>query len=1168
MNANKRENPNFFEIQKSFNDYWKGKNVRDPQVTKGKGWKPFKRWEWFMRTRVNKNGYLDVTALWKGYEEKKIKFSAKSRQQAVNSSNWVNLGPQTSIPSNGGGAGRINCITFHPTNSNIIYVGSPSGGLWKTTDGGSTWSSNTDELPDGIGITSLIIDPTNTNIMYIGTGDGDAGDTYSVGVLKSTDGGTTWNTTGLSWTLNQANRISKIIMHPTNTNTLISATRAGIYKTTDGGTTWTNKLSGNIKDIEIDPSNSSTWYAGRYGSNLAYIYKSTDTGETWTQLTSGLPASGIYRVAIAIAPSSPSTIYALFCNNTNYGFYGIYKSTNSGSTWTIMSTSPNLLGWSTNGSDQGGQGWYDLVIAVSPTDANTVYAGGVNIWKSTNSGSTWTLNAHWYGGGGKPYVHADHHAFEFIPGTSNLISGNDGGFFKTTNGGTTWTDLSNGLGIHQYYRIGASAINVNIVYGGSQDNGTDRYNAGTFTQVLGGDGMECLVDYTNSNIAYGELYYGDLFKTTSGGNLLDIPEPDENGDGFSDGDWVTPYVIHPSNPSILYYAATKVHKTTNGGSSWSSISPSLGAFGSELTSLAVASSDPNYIYTANSSNIWKTTNGGGNWINLTGVPSNMTYITVSPYDQNTVWVTIGGYTSGSKVYKTTNGGTSWTNVSGNLPNIPANCVAVHPDSPNDVYIGTDLGAFLSTTGGDNWQAFDNGLPNVIVNELEIHKSSNKIRAGTYGRGLWESPAHIPSASINLTSPNGGEIWLVNSIQNIKWNWVTTIQNVKIEYSTNSGTNWITIINNAPNTGSYTWTVTNTPTTTAKIRISALPDTTINDISNGNFVISTSSLALTSPNGGENWSAVTKQDIIWNTIGSISNVKIEYSTDSGINWINIITNLQNSGKYSWTIPNNQTTSAKIKISNASNSAIYDISDSDFTISQPVINITTNDTTVASGTKDFKVPIVVNDLTEKNVLSFAFALTFDTSVVKAKGVANTGSIASSWDTPRVTISSDGKIIVSANGTTPLSGGGNLIYVQFDIVGKSGSSTKLNFSIFKFNDGTNVIANYVNPLATINVSGTVGISTKQNIIPKEFTLNQNYPNPFNPVTKIEYGIPEKGFVKLIIYDILGREIKVLVNEVQQAGIYNIDFNASEHSNGIYIYKLIVNNSTKSTKKMVLLK
>ncbi|MBM4167191.1 MAG: hypothetical protein FJ218_09790, partial [Ignavibacteria bacterium] len=720
---------NFYKIQEEFNNYWEGK-------TPGRsvGWKQFKRWEWFWEQRVFPTGNFPASDILRTRMEEY--YRTFPQQKNVNA-NWTLIGPSV-IPANEGGVGRINCVVIHPANTSNIWIGSASGGLWRSNDGGSSWTTNTDML-GSLGITSIIYDPTNPNTMYIATGDGDAGDTYSIGVLKSTDGGNTWNTTGLNWTTSQTRTISKLVSHPTDGNIILAATSVGIYRTTNAGSSWTNILSGNFKDLEVNPTDATIWYAAR---NNYGVYKSTNTGSSFTQLTTGLPTSGFGRVAVSIANSTPSTIYALYVNSAS-GFYGLYKTTDAGTNWTQQSTTPNILSWDGTGTD--GQGWYDLVLDTDPTNATVIYVGGINMYKSTTSGTSWTKITHWYSGTGVPYIHADQHGFCFLPGNNNTIFvGNDGGIFKSTNGGTAWTDLSNGLSITQFYKLGASATNANRIYGGAQDNGTDRYLSGAWRRIIGGDGMETLIDYSNENIGYGELYYGAIRRTTNGGTSFTSITS-----GISEnGGWVTPYIINPVNPYSLYLGTTKVYKTMNRGDSWTAISSSL--TGSTLIALAIAPTDTNTIYAATSSSLYKTTNNGGNWTSIsTGLPgASITYLAVHPTSSTTLFVTFSGYGS-SKVYKTTNGGTSWENISTGLPSIPTNCIAVHPQNGSELFVGTDVGAYHSSNGGTSWELFSTGLPNVIVSELEIHLGTSKLRAATYGRGIWET-----SISINNTSISG------------------------------------------------------------------------------------------------------------------------------------------------------------------------------------------------------------------------------------------------------------------------------------------------------------------------------------------------------------------------------------------------------------------------------
>ncbi len=721
-------NANFYDIQKSFNTYWEGKKIE-----KGKGYKQFKRWEQFMAPRVYPSGNINIQSnLWNEYQSIK---NNQTQKNITETANWTELGP-FAVPSNGGGAGRVNCVAFHPTNPNIIFVGAPAGGLWKTTNGGTSWTTTTDLLPN-LGVSSIIINPKNPNIMYISTGDADAGDTYSVGVLKSIDGGNTWSTTGLSFTVSQNRRANKLLIHPTNCDTIYAATSGGIYRSVNAGLTFSLVRSGNYKDMEFKPDDPSFIWACT--SNR--IWKSLNSGTNWASVTAFAP-SNVTRTAIAVTANDPNYLYALTGNDTDNGIEGVYRTTDLGATVTQCTSSyPNLLGWAEDGSDSGGQAWYDLSLAVSPTNKNTVLVGGVNIWKSTDGGFNWDLNAHWYGGGGAPYVHADIHTIEFYPGSGTTIfTGCDGGLFKTTNTGSSWADKSDGLSIGQIYRLGCSATNPNLVITGWQDNGSNLYSSSNWGQVLGGDGMDCLIDYSNSNYMYGSIYYGDLYRSSDGGsNWTGI-----KNNITEDGGWITPFVLDPVNPQTIYAGYGNIWKSTNRGNSWTKIS-NLTA-GNKVVSLAVCPASNSTIYFCSDYNVYVTFNGGTTWTMITygsgagtGLPSLvLTGIVTSETDPNVAWVSMSGYSAGLKVYMTRDGGLTWVNYSGTLPNIPANCLVYEKSTNDGLYVGTDLGVFYRDGSMSDWVSFNDNLPNVIIDDLEIQYSSGKLRAATYGRGLWET----------------------------------------------------------------------------------------------------------------------------------------------------------------------------------------------------------------------------------------------------------------------------------------------------------------------------------------------------------------------------------------------------------------------------------------------
>lgn len=752
-NIQNNPNPNYFEMRDAFQNYWQGKKIE-----KGKGYKAFQRWLHFWETRVDENGnFPDRSIILKNSDRD----AGKSAQRSM-VANWTNLGPNS---SDGGyaGIGRINCIGFHPTDANTIWVGSPGGGLWKTTNGGSTWTTNSDDFPV-LGVSSILVHPTDPNIMYIATGDGDGWDTYSVGVLKSTDGGVTWATTGLNWTNTFNNVIRKLMFDRNDANTILAATSNGIWRTTNAGTNWTQESTGDYHDIEAKPdATASTMYATR-GNEIRI---STNDGDTWTTTET---ISGAGRIALAVTVANTAHVVALCGSSATSGFLSLLRSTNSGVDFSTQSTSPNLLGWSEVGDDTGGQAWYDLVVAVSPANADEIYVGGVNTWKSTNGGVNWTLNSHWYQIAGVAAVHADKHAMEWQNSTT-LFQGNDGGVYKTSNGGTAWTDISNGLVISQMYRLGTSQTDTKCITG-LQDNGTKlRSTAGVWSDHIGGDGMECAINPTNSNIMYATLYYGEIFRSSNnGGSWTNIQD---NITSNPEGAWITPFILAPGTPTTIYAGYEDVFKTTNSGTSWTQISTNLTGGSTDLQTLAAAPSNANYLYAATHWAIYRTTNGGTSWSTMT-FPGDgaLTSLVVSPTDANTIWATKSNYTAGNKVWKSTDGGTTWTNVSGSLPNLPVNTIVYQNGTADGLYVGTDNGVYYRDNNIGDWQAYDTGLPNVEVFELEINYGTSKLRAATYGRGLWESDLFSGSyisltpASQNVGSSAGGIT--INISSNVAW----------------------------------------------------------------------------------------------------------------------------------------------------------------------------------------------------------------------------------------------------------------------------------------------------------------------------------------------------------------------------------------------------------------
>jgi photosystem II stability/assembly factor-like uncharacterized protein len=704
----------------------------DESGEKGSGWKQFKRWEWFQEQRLDEMGEMPNSRLI--YEEVK-RAQIQAAYRGANSE-WSLIGPIEEPQNHSGRSiGRVSAITFHPSDTNQIWAGAPSGGVWKSDDNGQSWNPLTDDLPN-IGVSEIIVNPHDPDTMYISTGDGSSGDTYSFGVLRSIDGGASWDSTGLSFDQASQRNIRRMILDSTNSNILIAAATNGIYRTTDAGQTWNQVQTGNFCDVEFKPFSHDTVYATTNSSSNAPFFVSHNNGASWSSSTTGMNAGDMRRVKVAVTPANPDAVYTLSSASNGASFYGVHRSLDAGVTWELMASSPNILNGDEFGEGDGGQGWYSMELAVSPTNADELKVGGVNLWESSDGGATFILEAHWTGANGT-YVHADHHRLEYNPITNQFYVGCDGGLYRRSHYFNGFESISTGMSVTQFYRLANAPSDETVLLAGSQDNGSFRWKNNFWQQAYGGDGMEQMIHPTNTNIMYCTIQNGELHKSSDGGNNFG------NDIAPTAGAWVTPFMLEPGEPDVVYAASnSKVYRSDAAGGNWWEFSPGLITVNSgQLITLDVAHSNTEYVVAGSRRTIKITKDLGGTWTNiLSGLPgNNMTYVAFNPLEENTLWVTFSGYTEGQKIYRSMDAGESWVNMSMNLPNLPVNCVEIERSSTGGVYVGTDVGVYYWDKDLTEWEPYMTGLPNVIVNELEIHEATNSIRAATYGRGLWESP---------------------------------------------------------------------------------------------------------------------------------------------------------------------------------------------------------------------------------------------------------------------------------------------------------------------------------------------------------------------------------------------------------------------------------------------
>jgi photosystem II stability/assembly factor-like uncharacterized protein len=728
----------------TMNDFiqWKIEKKKNKKPTHGM---PDEAMKWYYEQRAYPQGFIPI-----GWREKALK-EIQQKSQLIKSTlalTWSQLGP-------GNIGGRIRAIVVHPTDPNIIYVGSVSGGVWKTTNSGTNWFPLKDDM-ENLAVCSMVMDPTNSNVLYAGTGEGYFnGDAIrGEGIFKTTDAGATW--ARLSATNNSNFYYVNKLMIDQTTNAIYAATRKGLFKSTNGGTSFSGLLVGtggadvHCMDVEIAYTSPSTIYATFGLFNTASIYRSTDAGNSFS---SNFSQSGHGRIEIATSASNPQIVIASFCDLNTNGVTFMASTIDGGDNWsTITVPGPAYSGPDNYASSQA---WYDNIIYVDPNNASTYYVGGLDFWKSTNSGASWTQKTNWYSWSGAPqFVHADHHAIVFAPSNSNLMFlGTDGGIFKSTNKGENWTAINNNLFITQFY-YSAVAPTGTTYYGGTQDNGTLKSTgSSSWTEIIIGDGGATEVDFSNPNIIYTEYVNLCFYKSTNGGSTFlrsmnGIPTAGSGqGDGTSDRTlFISPFSMDPNNSNTIVAGTYRVWRTTNSAASWTSISGDLtgdgtGSSGSKISTVIVSKGNSNVIYVGCSNGrVQVTTDAGATWnLRTSGLPvAYCTRIATNPNDPAAAFATFSGFSSGNKVYKTTNYGVNWTNISNNLPNIPVSCIVVNPSNVNNIYIGTDLGVFSTVDGGNSWAQDNNGLANVSVADLDYRTSDNKLFAATHGRSMYST----------------------------------------------------------------------------------------------------------------------------------------------------------------------------------------------------------------------------------------------------------------------------------------------------------------------------------------------------------------------------------------------------------------------------------------------
>ena len=717
-------NNNFLDIKAKADAYFEQKQLTTPlnyrEIPNASGERNFdkeyhkyQRWLWFWESRV----YADGSFPSENHHYKEYKKYKNSNAEKNIGPQWQNITQTTSI-SGYDGMGRTTCMAFHPSDVNTFYVGAPNGGLWKTWDGGNNYVALGNDLPFSA-VGNIVLDHQDPNTIYLGMGDNTGWWNYSLGVMKSTDGGDSWNFTDLDWTFNNGVALSKLVMDPTDNQVLLAGASNGIWRTEDGGASWSNVQSGYFSDILYHPSNPSIVYAASYDYwGTSEIFRSTDGGQSFTQTSNfGISQSDLW---IAVTEADPDRLLVLFKGNNE-----LYTSLDAGQSFSLTGTAPAHDG-----------------LIISQTNADRVWVGQLDVHRSLNGGASWNqISIWWNDGSSMAVVHADTRNVAWNPLTPNDIwFCNDGGIYKMNQNSSVFTDKSNGLVIMQYYALACSQSEPDFVIGGTQDNGgRQRISGTTWTNSNGGDAMVQAIDPTNADVFYTTYINGSLYRTTDRWTNDTYHSISDNIPGQPSGKWVTPYVIDPNSNTTLVAGYDEIYRSTNRGDSWTQLSTNLSG-GDNFTAVQVAPSNSDVIIAAEGNRVFITTDLGNNWETeyppLSGGVS-IQDITIDPTDENRFWVSVDGYVSSKKVYMTEDGGQTWTNFTTGLPNVPINALMYQAGSNDVIYAGTDIGVFYRNANMTEWIWWSVGMPNTVVTDIDIQYSAGIIRVSTYGRGIFE-----------------------------------------------------------------------------------------------------------------------------------------------------------------------------------------------------------------------------------------------------------------------------------------------------------------------------------------------------------------------------------------------------------------------------------------------
>ena len=752
-----KENSNFFEIvnktRQQFLNKKKTSKTIETRLEK-KTRKQFERWAWSWKDRVNADGTFPKNQVNKeSYLNLHASNSNVKARTASTTKAWVQIGPTTIVNKNENfdypGPGRVDIVAVDPNDDKIMYVGTPAGGLWKTTNTGTTWAPKTDHLA-GMGVTDILIDPNNTNILYMATGDRDSAHINSIGLFKSTDAGETWSVLpNLSFSLSDNEFIRDIAFAPGSSTTIFALTNTEIRKSTDSGATWTNStvtygfdpFTEKFQSMVFDPNDANKIVVS---DNFDGIYYSTDGGDNFKIHPSFQGGDDQKILRIAGSESDNDYFYGINQEGTFRKYRFAFNDT-AADLISSTAVTTTINGEATPFDSQSG---YIQCIAVSPTNSDNLMVGGVQGWKSTDNGATFipVLNAYTNPlPEGHIHVHADHH-FLLFKDDATIINGNDAGLrmgsFSPTSD-ADFPDISSGLIITQSYNIAIThGLNGDDYMMANQDN--DGFSKVTkdgvqqWVAAVAGDGTGTAIDIADSNIRYLGGTNGQLNRTLDGyalhyENATQVLPSDATNAAF-----ISPLTLHPTIAQTIYAGHGDVKKSTDRGDNWTTLNSGL----VQTAFLDVSLNNSSVRIFAigevsETATLKRSIDDGANWTTIAspaGVKINSIY---GVPNTNTVYATASGYSANNKTYKSINNGNTWTNISGDLPNIVMFKIISDPNKTNEtIYLGTELGVYFTDNSTTNWTKLGTDLPNVRISDIKISENNGNIYVGTFGRGMW------------------------------------------------------------------------------------------------------------------------------------------------------------------------------------------------------------------------------------------------------------------------------------------------------------------------------------------------------------------------------------------------------------------------------------------------